>query len=674
MELFCGKERVGVVLAKGECAYVRRAAEDLCLDISRVSLGAEGVLSGDGKIFIGTKGNDGVLSLPMATELLDGLTQREEYRICVDGDRVVILGRDYFGTMWGIYTFSKEFLGVEPTYLFSDAKPKRQKRLTIPEGVTGDHPHTYRFRGWFINDEDLLTSWDRSAGHRPYFKINHYHIASPKVMEMVAETALRLRMNLLIPASHVDITKENEAALVKTVTDRGLFVSQHHVEPLGVIGYYFQDYWKERGRELEVSFGKYKEEYVEVWRHYVSKWSAYPNVVWQLGLRGFGDRPIWHEDPSIPNTSEAHGKVIGDAIALQHSIIREITGEDTPLCTATLWMEGAQLYTDGSLTLPKGTGVVFADVALTQMMGEDFHTVPRREEGAYGIYYHVQLSQVRNHLTEGTEPEKMLYNYRQAVDKGDTYYSVLNVSNLREFVYSASLNAAITWNIDEVTVADFTRSFCERVYGDGEIASLYREYYECFYEQGDAQAKAVDAGLFYHHEYGETPFMLMPAFDYNVRDVGLQAIKEMTGDRFWVPVKPLDMAKTEGLLREARKRFGRLYRKVLRKAETLPPAARAAYDTHLLMHTEFLYYEHLWAENLLLALGAEGKERTRLVARALKEGRKMWDVALKRCTAGRWKHWYRGSRVEGLQRIDVCDMLAKTESALARLSDAAKKR
>ena len=144
MELFCGKERVGVVLAKGECAYVRRAAEDLCLDISRVSLGAEGVLGGDGKIFIGTKGNDGVLSLPMATELLDGLTQREEYRICVDGDRVVILGRDYFGTMWGIYTFSKEFLGVEPTYLFSDAKPKRQKRLTIPEGVTGDHPHTYR--------------------------------------------------------------------------------------------------------------------------------------------------------------------------------------------------------------------------------------------------------------------------------------------------------------------------------------------------------------------------------------------------------------------------------------------------------------------------------------------------------------------------------------------------
>jgi hypothetical protein len=90
------------------------------------------------------------------------------------------------------------------------------------------------------------------------------------------------------------------------------------------------------------------------------------------------------------------------------------------------------------------------------------------------------------------------------------------------------------------------------------------------------------------------------------------------------------------------------------------------------MHTEFLYYEHLWAENLLFALMAEGKERTRLVARALKEGRKMWDVALKRCTAGRWKHWYRGSRVEGLQRIDVCDMLAKTESALARLSDVTK--
>lgn len=662
MELFCGKEKICIRLAEGESSYVKLAAEDLCRDIERVSFGAVGVLGADNaKIFIGTKESTGVNALPFADRLLKELALSEQFVIHVFDKGAVILGADYLGTMWGIYTFSKEHLGIEPTYLFSDAQIKKHKRLVLDEGTVSDYPRTYRFRGWFINDEDLLTSLDRSAGHRAELKINHYHIISPRVLGMVVETALRLRINLIIPASHIDIANPAEEQTVKTVTDRGLYISQHHVEPCGVISYYFKDYWKKKGRELEVSFGKYKDEYIEVWRHYVSLWSKYPHVIWQVGLRGMGDKPIWWEDSTVEDSPAAHGKCIGDAIALQHSIIKEITGDRHPITTSTLWAEGAELFTSGDLELPEGTCAVFADVATTQLMGEDFYSVPRRKGREYGIYYHVQLSRSRNHLTEGSEPVKMMFNYKNAVEKGDTYYSILNVSNLREFVYSVSLNASVVWDIDRVSIDGFTRDFCRRLYGDADIASLYKEYYECFLELGETVSRTMKPAMFYPHDYGRLPFTLMPAFDYNVETIALNAVDKMGG------IKPYrefetDLADILPKLKAARCRFGALLKKVQRKAESLAPRKRRAYDTHIRMHTEFLYYEHHWAELLVSAALETGEKRERLLERALEACRCMRDKALARCTKGKWKHWYRGARVEGLQRLDVERLVEITEA------------
>lgn len=79
MELFSGKETVHIRLAAGECSYVVLAAEDLCRDIGRVGLGARGVLGTENaKLFVGTKGNEGILALPHAAELSERLTHREE--------------------------------------------------------------------------------------------------------------------------------------------------------------------------------------------------------------------------------------------------------------------------------------------------------------------------------------------------------------------------------------------------------------------------------------------------------------------------------------------------------------------------------------------------------------------------------------------------------------------
>lgn len=44
----------------------------------------------------------------------------ESYSITTEDGKAIIRADGYLGTMWGIYTFSEKFLGVDPCYLFND--------------------------------------------------------------------------------------------------------------------------------------------------------------------------------------------------------------------------------------------------------------------------------------------------------------------------------------------------------------------------------------------------------------------------------------------------------------------------------------------------------------------------------------------------------------------------
>ena len=174
--------------------------------------------------------------------------------------------------------------------------------------LRSDEP-TFRFRGWFINDEDLLTEWKDGGGKRRIDYPYYGQVVSREVMRAVAEALVRSRFNLIIPASFVDILNPPEEALVQECARRGVFVSQHHVEPLGVSAFGYFNYWKKRGRDLKYSYFSHPAEVREVWRVYAEKWSAYPNVIWQLGLRGIADRPMWLADPNTPQSDADRGQV-----------------------------------------------------------------------------------------------------------------------------------------------------------------------------------------------------------------------------------------------------------------------------------------------------------------------------------------------------------------------------
>ena len=48
---------------------------------------------------------------------------------------------------------------------------------------------------------------------------------------------------------------------------RGLYLSMHHIEPLGVSAFTYENYWAERGQEPLFSYYSEPAKVEEVWRH-----------------------------------------------------------------------------------------------------------------------------------------------------------------------------------------------------------------------------------------------------------------------------------------------------------------------------------------------------------------------------------------------------------------------
>jgi hypothetical protein len=223
-------------------------------------------------------------------------------------------------------------------------------------------------------------------------------------MQAIAESLVRSRCNLIIPASFIDLFNPPEEALVQECARRGVFISQHHVEPLGVSA--FSNYWKKRGRELKYSYYSHPREVEEVWRAYAKKWSSYPNVIWQLGLRGIADRPMWMADPF----HSAIGRRPGRTDFSSHGRPSEDPGRGrvrTPRYqTTTLWAEGSQLNEQKLLTIPKDTIVVFSDNSPGWKWQRDFYTTPRGPNTPTVSYYHHALIGSGPHLAQVPSPRK----------------------------------------------------------------------------------------------------------------------------------------------------------------------------------------------------------------------------------------------------------------------------
>ena len=464
MLLFQDNQSISICL-KNDNPYVRLAVEDLRADFLRVShLSVTPTIVGQEE--------DGCLIIE-DNPCKENPLQDESFKITCDGKRIIISANTYMGTLWGIYTFSERILGVQPCYLFNDLAVEKRSSLKVQLFTIADKPQQEGFRGIFINDEDLLTGCKESGGVRPIDYPWYQTTVAQSVMDKVVETALRLKINLVIPASFLNIDNPPEKALADCAARRGLFLSQHHIEPLGLSHFTFDGYCKRFEKQGGYSFIHNPDTLIEAWEYYAEKWAQYDNVVWQIGLRGKADRPVWEEEQPTDKELEKYAGYINSALKTQKGIVQKATDGKAKYFTTTLWMEGSLLMEKGLLDFGEDVVVIFSDNGPNQMFGKEYDRVPRCANKNYGTYYHLQYHDVGPHLAPQTGLNKLHYNLKKAHGKGDNSYFILNVGNVREFDFELKAYAQMLWNMDGFSVESFLDEYSSLYGAQAEQAKAF---------------------------------------------------------------------------------------------------------------------------------------------------------------------------------------------------------
>ena len=491
--------RTAIVIAEGEDAPTRLAAEALARDVEMITGRRPDVTSGPPPaerncIFIASASNakvaDTLRRLAVDSEEVAG--EWEAYLFKAAGSVLVICGGDPLATMRGVYGFSRIALGVDPLYRWTGIRPARRTEISLRgiDQVIGSP--TFKFRGWFLNAGHLIR-WNLGRGPEFDLAAKYGALAGQtgisgafgrEMTEMVVESALRSDMNFLIPLSYLDLDDPNEKLVADVCREHGIFLSHHHQEPVGANLRYWERFWQARGGDApEMSFYKNPEAFEVWWRHYIEAWSKYERVVWVLGHRGPGDRPFWLKDAYCPDTMEAHGKCVSDAIQMQLRLIREVCGDREAHYCATLWQDGAAMHAADKLRFPPGTMVVMADHGGKQMMQEDFYSTPRRENLRYGVYYHVCYGPGGPIWAQGNSVDRMWYNMEQLTDRGETSLALLNVGNIRPYLPGLAAWTAITTDAEGFEPEAFLQDWCAAHFGADraeELAEAYNAFFALF--------------------------------------------------------------------------------------------------------------------------------------------------------------------------------------------------
>ena len=642
------------ICVKTDNPYVLLAVEDLRADFLRVShLSVAPTIVGQ---------EEGGCLIIEDNPCKEDPLQDESFKITCDGKRIAISANTYLGTLWGLYTFSEKILGVQPCYLFNDLAIKKKSRLEVQPFTIEEEPQRKGFRGVFINDEDLLTGWKESGGVRPIDYPWYQTTVAQSVMDKVVETALRLKINLVIPASFLDIDNPPEKALADCVARRGIFLSQHHIEPLGLSHFTFDGYCKRFEKQGGCSFIHNPDTLIEAWEYYAEKWAQYDNVVWQIGLRGKADRPVWEEEKPTEKELEKYADYINSALKKQKEIVLQATKGKAKYFTTTLWMEGSLLMEKGLLNFGEDVIAIFSDNGPNQMFGKEYDLVPRREKASYGIYYHLQYHDIGPHLAPQTGLNKLYYNLKKAQEKGDDRYCILNVGNVREFDFELKAYSQMLWNMDGFSVEGFL----------DEYASLYGAQAE--------QSKAFVRAYFNNLPSLETEYLRYvhaQYFNYNYDEPAIDGVKNFVLKDEMIVVKGAEIVwlmqeklpselygKMYAELKKAVPIYEELSTALEKWAVTLPQALQRHVTCKWWLYSKTLLHFYRWYVNAYEAKqsydnGEKWQDKLNEACEVLEE----YLSLRKRAEYGEFENWYKeDTKVHVVRRLLAARELLKKNS------------
>ena len=455
---------VTIVESLDEPAPARRATEDLLNDFAKVFGQAPNLtdhLEDSGQVAIlisGPKTPDfgARCKAPTGTEAfafsvvhLGGRQVR---------DMICLTGADTRGTIYAIYQFSQMVLGTDPMYLWTDKVPERRNAITLPADFAKVYPSpVIRYRGFFTNDEDLLSGWI------PGSKSERTGI-SLRVWDNIFETILRLKGNMIVPGTWIF----PDDAQVEAASKRGLIINQHHAIPLGVN----VARWP---KDVPYNFSTHPEILQRAWTNAVATYKPDEEILWSVGLRGLSDASYASLDPSVRDNDELLGKRISDAIAEQMKIVR--AKYPKAQFVTDLWQEGARLMQKGLLKIPPDVTLVWADTGYGDMQDSG------RVAAGQGAYFHVAMMNFNaNQLSEMVPVSVIDEELGRYIKAGATAYFLVNTSDIRPVAMTTRAVMEAAWGTPAGQDTDiaYYKQWASEEFGAKSadaVAAVYKEYF-----------------------------------------------------------------------------------------------------------------------------------------------------------------------------------------------------
>ena len=417
----------------------------------------------------------------------------------VHDNALLLTAADTLGFVFGLFEVSRRFLGVQPFWFWNDQKFIKTDSVTVPQNFTYESkPARVRYRGWFVNDETLISHW----------KVER---RSDLAFSMVFETLLRLGGNLVIPG-----TGENGHRYHDLAADMGLIITHHHAEPLGA-KMFVQAY-----PELEPKFSLYPEKFRALWQDAIDRQKTTPTV-WNIGFRGQGDKPFWEDDPQY-DTPEKRGALISRLIREQYALVKQ--NDPHAICCTNLYGETMELYQQGCLDLPEDVIKIWADNGFGKMVSRRQGNAnprvtalpPLGDTGAHGLYYHASFYdlQAASHITMlPNSAEFVCEELTNALARGVDDYWLINCSNVKPHAYLLDYIAQL-WQTGSCDPEGHRLAYAQDYYGKpnglavAKCLAGYADHAVLYGEHPDDHA----GDQFYNH----VPRMLMTQF---IRDRAL---------------------------------------------------------------------------------------------------------------------------------------------------------
>jgi hypothetical protein len=556
--------------------------------------------------------------------------------------RVVLLtGADMRGTIYAIYEFSQEYLGVDPLYYWTDHEPSRRARIELPAALSKQFPApVFKYRGFFINDEDLLTGWAPGEAR------DHTGI-SLAVWNKIFETILRLKGNMVAPGTWIFPDEPQ----IKLAGRRGLILSQHHAIPLGLN----VARWP---KDVPYSYTSHPEILERAWKDAAAAYPPDQEVLWTVGLRGLSDASYAAFDSSVRGNDKALGELITKAIADQIQIVRSLR-PDAKFITS-LWQEGARLVQQSYLNIPPEVATVWADTGYGYL--QDSGLV----RAGQGVYYHVAMMNGRaNQLTELVPVERIDAELGRYIKAGATHYLLLNTSDIRPVSMTIKAVMDIAWRglpPDDPGESDrFYKQWSSEEFGPKAavaIADIYRAYFAAPAHLPDT-TPALEYGDNYYHTEARR-LLLDYLVSFPLYFLPGQAPTWVTPRVLSDPSENSRTPELTDVLKgevqrcgDAQLRWDALWAKAVAAEPLVSPERRPFYHAHVLAMIEIGKESNRILLSVAQAVQDAERGKTKEARVQAYQALMSFDEishAEKNAEYGKWKDWYRGDWLTGIHR------------------------